>query len=341
MCIYSKLVTNPKYRANKKNGGIVPPLLDKRMKQIPAGCGKCIECRKQKGNGWMVRLMEDIKDHKNGHMVTLTFSDEELKKLEDDVQAESMEKLEGYALDNAAAVKGIRRFLELWRYYEGKTIRHWLVTELGENNTERIHVHGIMYTDNPELITERWKYGFTYIGKYVSERTIKYVVKYLTKVDFKHKEYIPKMCVSPGIGKGYIERVGKKKNAYKGDKTIVTYKSRLGHEYNMPIYWRNQIWNEEQREKLWGILLDKEERWIDGVRIDLKWNDAEERETRAREDAQKKNDRLGYGNDKINWNQKRYENDIRNIKKLQRDRKIASQTATRGGRTAEFERKSL
>jgi len=322
MCIYSRLVTNPKYRSNKKNGGIVPPLNDKRMKQIPAGCGKCIECRKQKGNGWMVRLMEDIKDHENGHMVTLTFSDEELKKLEDDVQAESMETLEGYALDNASAVKGIRRFLELWRYYEGKTIRHWLVTELGETKTERIHIHGIMYADNPELIRERWKYGHVWIGKFVSNATIKYVTKYLTKIDLKHKEYIPKMCVSPGIGRGYIERVGKKKNAFKESKTDVTYKARNGQKYSMPIYWRNQIWNENEREKLWGYTLDKEERWIDGTRIDLKWDDAEERETRAREQAQKKNKRLGYGSDEVNWNQKRYENDIRNMKKLQRDKKL-------------------
>jgi len=322
MCIYSKLVTNPKYRSNKKNGGIVPPLNDKRMKQIPAGCGKCIECRKQKGNGWAVRLMEDIKDHKNGHMVTLTFSDLELKKLEDDVQAESVETLEGYALDNTAAVKGIRRFLELWRYYEGKTLRHWLVTELGETKTERIHIHGIVYTDEPELLRERWKYGHVWIGKFVNERTIKYVTKYLTKTDFKHKEYEPKMCVSPGIGRGYIERIGKKKNRFNEEKTDVSYKARNGQKYSMPIYWRNQLWSEEEREKLWGYTLDKEERWIDGVKIDLKWDDAEELETKARKQAQIKNDRLGYGSDKKNWSQKRYENDIRNMKKLQRDRKI-------------------
>lgn len=289
----------------------------------------------------MVRLMEDIKDHKNGHMVTLTFSDEELKKLEDDVQSQSVEKLEGYELDNAAAVKGIRRFLELWRYYEGKSMRHWLITELGETSTERIHIHGIMYTNEPDKIRERWKYGFVHIGKYVNDDTIKYVVKYLTKVDFKHKEYIPKVCVSPGIGSGYVERVGKKKNRFNEEKTIETYKSRKGHEYAMPIYWRNKIWNEDEREKLWGYTLDKEERWIDGTRIDLKWKNADILEEKVRKEAQQKNVRLGYGDGTKDWNKIRYENDIRNMKKLQRDRKVASQTSTRRGRPAEVGRKSL
>ena len=48
MCLYPKLISNPKYKANKKNGGNIPPIFDKRVLSIPVGCGKCIECKKRK-----------------------------------------------------------------------------------------------------------------------------------------------------------------------------------------------------------------------------------------------------------------------------------------------------
>ena len=45
---------------NKKNGGQVPPVSDSRVLLVPVGCGKCIECRKQKSRNWQIRLKADI-----------------------------------------------------------------------------------------------------------------------------------------------------------------------------------------------------------------------------------------------------------------------------------------
>ena len=47
MCLYPRLIKNPKYKANKKNGGIIPAISDKRVLAVPIGCGKCIECKKR------------------------------------------------------------------------------------------------------------------------------------------------------------------------------------------------------------------------------------------------------------------------------------------------------
>jgi hypothetical protein len=138
MCLYPKLVDNPKYKANKKNGGVIPPIHDKRVLLVPVGCGKCIECRKQKKREWQVRLLEDIKTNKNGKFVTLTFDRESLEKLQDDVGYIS----DNYVQNNAVATLGVRRFLERWRKKYKKSVRHWLVTELGHTGTERIHLHG-------------------------------------------------------------------------------------------------------------------------------------------------------------------------------------------------------
>ena len=81
MCLYPRLFSNPKYRQNKKNGGVIPAIRDERVKLVPVGCGNCIECRKQKARDWQIRLLEDLKKHKNGKFITLTFSNESIKHL--------------------------------------------------------------------------------------------------------------------------------------------------------------------------------------------------------------------------------------------------------------------
>ena len=48
MCLYPKLIKNRRYTANKKNRGVIPPIKDKRVLEVPVGCGKCMECKKQK-----------------------------------------------------------------------------------------------------------------------------------------------------------------------------------------------------------------------------------------------------------------------------------------------------
>ena len=93
MCLYPKLIKNKKYVANKKNGGDVPQATDERVKWVPAGCGKCMECRKRKAREWQVRLSEEIRSNKTKcYFVTLTYSEENLQKLDNLVD----KKLNGY-----------------------------------------------------------------------------------------------------------------------------------------------------------------------------------------------------------------------------------------------------
>ena len=125
MCLYPKLIRNPKYKANKKNGGVIPHMKDERVGFTPIGCGECIECMKKKANEWRVRLNEDIKKHTNGVFVTLTFSNESYRELS------KLCKGKGYNLDNEIATLAVRRFLERWRKKYKKSVRHWLITELG------------------------------------------------------------------------------------------------------------------------------------------------------------------------------------------------------------------
>ena len=297
----------------KKNRGIIPPVKDQRVLYVPVGCGKCMECKKQKSRQWQVRLTEDLKHNKNAWFVTLTFSDTELIKLE----RENTE-LTGYNLDNEVCRIAVRRYTERWRKKYKKTIRHWLVTELGHQGTERVHMHGIVWTKEKEDIEKIWKYGKVYIGEYVNNKTINYIIKYVNKIDELHREYNGKIYTSQGIGKKYIERKDSKRNKYKKNGTRETYKTKEGIELALPIYYRNKIYSEEEREKLWLEKLDKNKRYVLGREID---GDNEKDYQRALYEARKKNKRQGYGNNEKNWELKKYEEERRNIKKKERIKK--------------------
>ena len=315
MCLYPRLVRNPKYKPNNKNGGNVPEVKDRRALVVPVSCGRCMECRKQIANQWKVRLQEDIKVHTNGKFVTLTFDEPSLMKLQS-----KFPQLKGYALENAAAVKGVRLFLERWRKKYKKSVRHWLVTELGQHFTERIHIHGIIWTDLDSEISRIWKYGHINIGShkwdkgklmfkgehYCNERSVNYMVKYLHKADPKHKEYRPKTMCSPKIGANYLETSRAKANKYKKNgETKTYYKTPEGSKVSLPMYYKNKIYTEDEREKLWMERLDEQTRYVNGIKVDI--SKGNEDYFKVLKTQQERNIKLGFGDNTKNWVKQEYE----------------------------------
>lgn len=329
MCLFPQLIRNPKFKENKKNGGIIPAVSDTRTLWVPIGCQECIECMKQKQTQWTTRLLEDLKEYKNGKFITLTFSNEQIKHIIEgkDTDGKKITKpltLEGYTLDNQIATIAVRRFLERWRKKFKRSVRHWLITELGHNGTENIHLHGIIWTNvNVETVKDIWKYGFIWPrkshsikdpwkGNYVNGQTINYIGKYITKRDLQHKTYKPIILCSKGIGRNYTNTYNFKLNKYDEEKTDETYKFQNGKKSALPIYYRNKIYNEEEREKLWIEKLNKQERWIMGEKIDISkgWDEYYKR----LKYHQKNNNKLGYGNNKKDWEQIEYEKQVRKMK---------------------------
>ena len=196
MCLYPKLIKNKKYLPNKKNGYSPPKCTDERLRYVTAACGHCFECRKQKSQGWQVRMSEELKNNPNAIFVTLTI---------DDTNYEKLKAKEDSDDDNKIARLAIRLFLERVRKATKKSMKHWFVTELGHQATERLHLHGIVWNDKgTELVKEHWKYGFVFIGDYVNERTVCYITKYMTKDDVDHKGFVGKVFSSSGIGAGLL-----------------------------------------------------------------------------------------------------------------------------------------
>ncbi len=301
MCLYSKLMINKKYIGTLSNGFNPPGLTDERVKYVPVKCGRCAECRKARGMEWKIRLAEEIKrnDGERWQFVTFTYSEKALNVLERKHKTKNA---------NEIATKSVRYFLERWRKKYGKSVRHWFITEIGGRGTERLHLHGILKTDcTEEEIAERWQYGIVRVGgydkltgkyqNYVNERTINYIAKYITKVDTNRPDYIPKVLCSKGIGKGYELTTNASRNEFRGSETKDNYVLGNGQKVNLPIYYRNKLYTEEEREKLWISKLEKEERYIMGDRYPIKNLRDEEVFMRALKNAREKNIRMGYGTD--------------------------------------------
>lgn len=264
MCLYPKLILNRKYLPSKKNEWQAPPLKDERVKYITARCGKCYECRKQISREWQIRMSEELKNNPNAIFVTLTISEEELRKLKKETTGD----------ENDLATLATRRFLERVRKQEKKSIKHWFITELGHNGTNRIHLHGIIWdVKAEELVRTKWKYGHVFIG-YANYKTITYIVKYMLKKDLDHRHFTGKVLCSAGIGKGYENSLNAKRNAFKEEETDETYICKNGAKINLPTYYRNKIYTEEEREKLFIHKIEKGEVWVMGEKCDFK-NQAE------------------------------------------------------------------
>ena len=309
MCLYPKLIKNKKFEPNKKNGGIAPPVNDKRTLLVPVGCGKCMECMRKKANDWRTRLLEEIKGGKKCEFVTLTLSNDSYKKLDIEIN----DDVRGYERENEIIKLATRRFLERWRTKTGKSVKHWLVSELGGNGTENVHLHGFLWTDEKNLIQDTWKYGYTFTGEWVNEQTVNYCVKYVMKMDKKHKEYKGIILSSKGIGANYTLKNGKD-NKYKGKDTREYYTTRQGNKIALPIYYRNKLYSDEEREILWINKIDENIRYVDGSKIYISKDPNEY--MLALKEAQKKNKRLGYGDNSKNWEREEYENQRRGLMRL-------------------------
>lgn len=247
MCLYPSIKENPKYaKLNKNNKRI----RDLRLRWIQIPCGHCEECRRAKANEWRVRLMEEIKSNpKNIIFATLTFSEESLKKLEYDEKE-----------PNKTPQKAISLFRKRWWKKYKKPLKHWLITEMGHDNTKRIHLHGIIWTElTEEQFEKEWGYGWIFFGYEVNEKTINYITKYVTKKDEDNPEFNGKIFTSKKIGIGYINKYTLKRHKYQDKFTEETYRTESGIKIALPTYYKLKIWTDQERE---ALRIMKEERQI-------------------------------------------------------------------------------
>lgn len=159
-------------------------------------CGRCEACRKAIVQEWSVRIVHELEYYK-GHnvFVTLTYDDDHLPK------------------DGCVNKRDVQLFLKrLRKYIFPRKIRYFIAAEYGDENL-RPHYHCLMFgvdQTEREIISSAWQQGL--IDKnlgYVSQKTAKYILKYMSKQ--KEKEWLyrkmrltlPFRMMSKGLGKQY------------------------------------------------------------------------------------------------------------------------------------------
>lgn len=262
MCLNPRIIQNRKYQPSKKNNGVVPVASDYRLKGVSIPCGECAECCREKRNEWKQRLNEEAYTNEAGYgyFVTLSISEESMDALIADKQIDDAEVIAGLA---------IRRFNERWRQKFKKSIKHWMVPELGSKNTERLHLHGIVWVNKEQAmeVKKMWGYGNIWIEKARGEVTAGYVVKYLTKPDRKHPGFRSRIYCSPGIGAGYLTSKRAEQGAFKGRETDTRYRGRDGKMKKACRYYRRRLYTEEQLEEIRLATMEREVWYVAGKKM--------------------------------------------------------------------------
>lgn len=292
MCIYTKAVENPRFKKWRKENGGLHPNYDYKKAYVPIECGECIECRRKKAREWKTRIREEWKDKGVAHFVTLTFSEKELDKLEVDAKSKTA---------NTVAALAIKRFYDRWRKEKGEKLRYWLITELGHEGTERLHLHGLIFQEtNNDEIKRIWKYGVTQIGYSMNEKVISYIAKYVTKPDKDHEGFKGKIFPSKGIGEAYVNKWTKYYHRFRGDKTIQYMKDTNGNKVAMPMYYRKKFWTERERDILWSLSIEKDKMYILGQEVNnVSTKEGAVNASQAIKDARRISRRMGYKGDEV------------------------------------------
>lgn len=207
---------------------------------IDVPCGRCINCLRSRQTHWRIRLLEEYKymssdARANSFFVTLTIAPKY------------------YDLILKEPQKYIRRFLDRVRKKCGKSPRHFIVTEFGEN-TDRYHFHALFF-DFPAdiyMLEDLWKYGFVNVRQ-LTDRRVNYITSYITKHNTEHvidPKYVEQIFVSPGLGKAYCDDVYNQRWHRRDGEPIPIMINDSGMMQLMPRYFRHKIFTDEEIERL-------------------------------------------------------------------------------------------
>jgi len=226
---------------------------------VPVPCGRCMPCRVNHAQEWSFRIEQEMELAHTAHFITLTYSDEDVPRND---------------LGHTILVKSdFQKFLKRLRYHadqyyniQAKTldfnqaikvpsIRYYLVGEYGEE-TFRAHGHAIIFNiplETLKYLERIWRHGHVKIGT-VTPASIKYVTKYITKIDSRDLEQRdltkPFQLMSKGLGSVYVNDESREYHSrYKSMYTVnKKYKKRIGK------FLEKKIHDTEQKQKKLDIV---------------------------------------------------------------------------------------
>lgn len=100
-------------------------------------------------------------------------------------------------------------------------------------------------------------------------------IKIHDKKDMDNPEYTGKVLCSPGLGAGYVKRIGKR-HEWKGEETKENYYTRQGTYIALPKYYKYKLFTEEQREQLWIYRENSGEKFVGNFKVKITDEESEE-----------------------------------------------------------------
>lgn len=226
---------------------------------IEVPCGKCPACLSRRRDDWCYRLANEWRNSKSALFITMTYADENLPISPDT----------GFPTTRIAEVsqwmKLLRRAIDLkcpkdyplkkWR--EDNKLKYFAVSEYG-GDTERPHYHVILFNldfNFLSLLVDTWKHGTVEIGV-LTPRRITYCCKYcldLSKQDResydRQEQETPRMLCSKSLGKNLLHNV--QYTSYVRNRADGSYCNEQGISRPLPRYYRERIFNEEERHQIY------------------------------------------------------------------------------------------
>ncbi len=231
---------------------------------IPIPCGKCVYCKRRRVNSWVFRLLQEDKVSLSSYFVTLTYDRYTLPKSKKN--------------RSTLVKKDLQKFFRKLRKLQprDKPIKYYACGEYGTKNS-RPHYHIILFNVlDTESIYKAWtrrceirggerayQMGKIDIGT-VSGASIAYTAKYIDKKrripEYKGDDRVPEFSLmSKKLGINYITPQIIKYHKADLRRMYVTLKG--GIKTAMPKYYRNLIFNEQERSQQRTVIsqLEKQE----------------------------------------------------------------------------------
>lgn len=203
-------------------------------------CGRCPACRRRKQNEWAYRILEESKNSRSTFFITLTYEDSNLVFSDSGLPTLDPDRIHKLTKD--------------LRYRIG-SYRYFLCGEYGDQ-FDRPHYHICLFVNSSETVEDLkkifdkcWPEGFHKIDCGISASRAKYCAKYSMKqLNFDYKDVVPpfaRMSRRPGLGKSFLDPNVMDRFRRLNLWTVHDYQ---GTPYPLPRYYKEQIYDYEQRE---------------------------------------------------------------------------------------------
>lgn len=215
---------------------------------LPAPCGGCEGCRKQRAADWSFRLLEEMKNHQLSLFATLTYSDENVRASPSGVL--SLNK------------KDLQNFFKRLRKRSYSKIKYYACGEYG-SRTFRPHYHAIIFGATANAVANAWEAGHSDFGE-VNIKTIQYVTGYIIKPktvgfnpdDDRQREF---SHMSRGLGLSHLTPEMIEYYEKTGNSFVVVDQAKQ----RLPRYYRDKIFTEAERDAINAKAQIKQEKILD------------------------------------------------------------------------------